>query len=1080
MNRLLTNASRAGAVEKLENRALLTVPQLSSLPGAPVTVYLDFDGHVESETLWNTQFNNGNDITIPAFDSDGDVSDDFSETEIQQITEIWARVAEDFSPFTVNVTTVEPDAIRDYETVNVVIGGDSFLEGAGGVAFRNAFSNSAPNTVFTFADALGGGSATHNLATTSSHEAGHAFGLRHHSLYDANGNFVEEYHPGFGEYGPILGAAFTVEERDTWYDGPANNGFDDIQADMEFLTRASNRTFDFREDDHGDSRSTATVPELLDGGAIDLPDNIITTHDDQDFFEIETAAGTIEFTATVADVDSARSRGNNLDVVLNLYNSNGNLLASAAPDDSYDAFIELDVAEGTYYLEATSIDLYGSAGQYDITGRVIPLPGDPVILSPIGETADATPRFSWVRLANTRSYELQVNNTDTGQENVIRVAGITNTDYTHDVALAEGNYEVQVRQLNQQGNLSEWSPLVDFTVDLERPGTTVVESPRGITEPTPQFSWQPVEGAASYILNVRNVETDATAILRNGITGTSYVHFRPLGPGSYATSVTAVNEAGELGVPSRELPFVIEDDDSQNGGDKPVVLSPRNNSTQRILRPLFTYEPVAGAIDYEVRVTNLSTNEVVISKDGINGTRFKPSRKLSQGTYKVEVRADLGFNEKTEFSDAHIFTIDIQTPADLEVISPSDTTVGTQNPTFTFTPSRRAKRYRIIVTDGDEQVLFKTINRTHEYTSPVKLPESDDLTVFIAGINSVGEIGEFAQSSFAIEIGTPAKPTVTGPERTIAGIVSDGTPTITFTPVANAVSYILKVRDLTTGEVVIKENSLKQTTFTSDTELEDGHQYRITVVARNSAGERSRVSDNYDFTMQRALPTTPVIFGPTGDITTEFPTATWQNVAGAFRFRLFVKELNTGSTERYTFRNWDVSEDGQVASFQLPDRQRAGVYQMSVQAINSAGGKSGISSPVTYTVVTSAAEVVLPEGLLLPDNQMPLIDTNDTVEPMADVTAVEQIMVKATSIVEAPTAQTPPEVVAQDPAASAFADADWWTGNLTDSEATEQSVEEADSDAAGDMVAAAAGVFAVPLLAAKLLKRVRSREKKQK
>ena len=50
---------------------------------------------------------------------------------------------------------------------------------------------------------------------------------------------------------------------------------------------------------------------------------------------------------------------------------------------------------------------------------------------------------------------------------------------------------------------------------------------------------------------------------------------------------------------------------------------------------------------------------------------------------------------------------------------------------------------------------------------------------------------------------------------------------------------------------------------------------------------------------------------------------------------------------------------------------------------------------------------------------------------------------------------------------------------MTDSEVTEQPVEEENSEV-GDVVATAAGVFAVPLLVAKLMKRVRNKKKKQK
>src|SRR5436853_5609068 len=92
------------SLESLEGRLLmpgLDVPQLSSRPGAAATIYLDFNGHVESS--WGS-FSN---VTTPAFDRDGDPTS-FSATELNSINEIWTRVAEDFIPFNVNVTTVAP------------------------------------------------------------------------------------------------------------------------------------------------------------------------------------------------------------------------------------------------------------------------------------------------------------------------------------------------------------------------------------------------------------------------------------------------------------------------------------------------------------------------------------------------------------------------------------------------------------------------------------------------------------------------------------------------------------------------------------------------------------------------------------------------------------------------------------------------------------------------------------------------------------------------------------------------------------------------------------------------------------
>ncbi|MEB3272160.1 MAG: hypothetical protein VKJ85_00100 [Prochlorothrix sp.] len=120
---------------------------LNSLPGANHTIYLDFNGHRTSGTSWNSQFTGGTDIVTPAFDFDGNTSS-FSTAEQERIQYIWQRVAEDFIPFNVNVTTQAPsssDLIKTSSSdtkwgIRVVIGGDnSWYGAAGGVAYPRSF-----------------------------------------------------------------------------------------------------------------------------------------------------------------------------------------------------------------------------------------------------------------------------------------------------------------------------------------------------------------------------------------------------------------------------------------------------------------------------------------------------------------------------------------------------------------------------------------------------------------------------------------------------------------------------------------------------------------------------------------------------------------------------------------------------------------------------------------------------------------------------------------------------------------------------------------------------------------------------
>src|SRR5690349_16215399 len=80
---------------------LTSVPALHSNPNAAAKLYLDFVG--AAATTWGTY----SVPATPAYDQDGDPST-FSSGELSSINQIWQRVAEKYSPFNIDVTTVDP------------------------------------------------------------------------------------------------------------------------------------------------------------------------------------------------------------------------------------------------------------------------------------------------------------------------------------------------------------------------------------------------------------------------------------------------------------------------------------------------------------------------------------------------------------------------------------------------------------------------------------------------------------------------------------------------------------------------------------------------------------------------------------------------------------------------------------------------------------------------------------------------------------------------------------------------------------------------------------------------------------
>ncbi|WP_242030135.1 FG-GAP-like repeat-containing protein [Microcystis wesenbergii] len=355
---------------------------LNSLAGANHTIYLDFNGHTTSGTSWNTAYNKAN-IVTPAFDFDGNTGS-FSNAELERIQYIWQRVAEDFIPFNVNVTTQAPTDINDLiksgtgDTrwgVRVAIGGSSydwFGAGAGGVAYVGSFNWNSDTPTFVFDDQLGNGNEKYT-AEAISHEVGHTLGLSHDGRITPSEGYYAGHGSGDTGWAPIMGVGY-YQNLSQWSKGEyasANNTQDDLQI----ITTQNG--FGYRTDDTGSTIATAKA--LTVSGTSVSGNGIIERNTDVDFYSFTTGAGAISLTV------NPFNRGPNLDILAELYNSAGTLIASSNPTDLLSANITANVAAGTYYLKidgvgkgsalSTGYTDYGSLGQYSISGSVLPILG---------------------------------------------------------------------------------------------------------------------------------------------------------------------------------------------------------------------------------------------------------------------------------------------------------------------------------------------------------------------------------------------------------------------------------------------------------------------------------------------------------------------------------------------------------------------------------------------------------------------------------------------------------------------------------------------------------------------------------
>jgi PKD repeat protein len=371
---------------------------LHSRPGAAKVIYLDFKGHVTTGTPWNNSGTAGASFTTPPFDLDGNPAA-FSDAELAAVQEIWKRVAEDYAPWEVDVTTEDPgeEALRRTSTgdlqygVRCVIGGSSTQwlgAAAGGVAYIGTFggivaagpANDIP--AFVFPAQLG--NSVKAIAEAAAHECGHTLGLYH----DGTTAGVE-YFAGQGDWAPIMGVSY-YKPVTQWSKGEyplANNTQDQMAIIGSRIPLVAA--------DHGVNQTTAlpvSGNSLTAGG-------IIRSAADSAWYAIQAGAGAINLTALAANKDP------DLKISLSLVSAAGQTVAAGTatgPNGMNAALTATLPSAGIYYIVlrgsadgtgATQYGNYASVGRYALTGSWVStttLPPPPVY-PPVASTTGTTP-----------------------------------------------------------------------------------------------------------------------------------------------------------------------------------------------------------------------------------------------------------------------------------------------------------------------------------------------------------------------------------------------------------------------------------------------------------------------------------------------------------------------------------------------------------------------------------------------------------------------------------------------------------------------------------------------------------------
>lgn len=369
--------------------------------------------------------------------------------------------------------------------------------------------------------------------------------------------------------------------------------------------------------------------------------------------------------------------------------------------------------------------------------------------------------------------------------------------------------------------------------------------------------------------------------------------------------------------------------------------------------PLITWLPAIDAVSYHLFLRNLD-NGTVTSLLNLTDIQFRPAQLLSDGLYRVWVRASRSDGFYTDWSTPLEFQIGIPRPVAPVLASPGTGSLGNR-PTITWNSVPNATTYDLWVDNvsaGQGQIIRQESLTATSFTPVIDLPQGR-YRAWVRAVNSTGISSWSSLVNFLVGAPEPAQAVITPP----ANLRTTVRPVIQWSATDRASSFELWFDNLTTGEkAAVHVFDIRETSYSQSADLTEGV-YRVWVRASNLTG-RGQWSSPITIAVGNVAPERSTLTGPVGLTSSVRPTISWTTSAGAEAYLLWVNDLTRGQA-KVILRN--VTSTSFVPDADLP----TGEYRAWIQSQSEFG--DGVWSRAFDFAVgpikPTKAEIITPSGL---------------------------------------------------------------------------------------------------------------------